>query len=128
MNEINITLPPVPSINHLYFNCHGRRAMTSQGKKWKIATGMLALSEREIQEWDFSKDEKLIMEFRIFWVDKRRRDADNIVKIIQDSFTNILYEDDRWVLPRVLNWNVDKANPRVEIKLFKLNGKGGTNV
>jgi len=65
------------------------------------------------------------MEFRIYWPDKRRRDADNVIKIVQDSFSGILYDDDKFVLPRIMDWDLDPAQPRVEIKLFKLNPNGG---
>jgi hypothetical protein len=42
------------------------------------------------------------------------------LKVIQDSFSGILYDDDRWVLPRVMNWDIDKERPRVELRIFKL--------
>lgn len=60
------------------------------------------------------------MELRIFWKDGRRRDADNILKIIQDSFTGILYQDDYLVFPRVMDIQIDRENPRVEVKFFRL--------
>jgi crossover junction endodeoxyribonuclease RusA len=94
--------------------------MTTQGKKWKEEVGWMAATERGKQKWIFSSKEKIVMELSIFWPDKRRRDADNIIKIIQDSLSGVLYEDDKWVLPRVMNWQVDKEDPRVEVKLWRL--------
>ena len=119
--EFFITIPPVPSVNHLYFNCHGRRAMTTKGKEYKTGVGNIAIYQRQKQGWEITAGEKVVMELRVFWADRRRRDTDNIIKIIQDSFIGILYDDDRWVLPRIMDWNLDKDDPRVEIKLFKLN-------
>lgn len=120
MSEIRLTIPPVPSVNHLYFNCHGRRAMTSQGKAYKAGLGTLAAFEKDRQNWVYQIGKKIVMELRFFWPDRRRRDCDNLLKIIQDSFSGILYDDDRWVLPRVMNWQLDKLNPRVELKIFPL--------
>ena len=123
-SEFFITIPPVPSVNHSYFNCHGRRAMTSQGKDYKTNLGSLAIYERQKQGWPIVVGKKVVMELRVFWKDRRRRDTDNIIKIIQDSFSGILYDDDRWVLPRIMDWDLDPTHPRVEIKIYKLN-RGG---
>lgn len=124
MVELNIVLPPIPSVNHLYFNCHGRRAMTSQGKKFKAGIGTLAAFEKDRQDWVYTVGEKVVMELRFFWPDRRRRDCDNSLKIIQDAFSGILYDDDRWILPRVMNWDIDKERPRVEVKFWKLSQSG----
>jgi crossover junction endodeoxyribonuclease RusA len=129
MNEIFLTLPSVPSLNHVYRNVRiNLRIITPIGKAWKEEVKWIAISERLKQKWQISHSEKIVMELQIFWPDKRRRDADNCLKLLSDTLEGVLYEDDRWVLPRVLNWDVDKENPRVEVKLFKLNGIGGANV
>ena len=119
-SEILLTIPPVPSVNHLYFNCHGRRAMTSQGKDYKVNLKYLAICERQNQGWTPTVGKKVVMEFRIYWPDKRRRDADNVIKIVQDSFSGILYDDDKFVLPRIMDWDLGPCYPRVEIKIYKL--------
>jgi crossover junction endodeoxyribonuclease RusA len=120
MDEINLVIPPVPSVNHLYFNCHGRRAMTTQGKAFKAEVGAIAMAEKVRQKWKCPVASKIVMELFIYWPDKRKRDADNIIKIIQDSFTGILWDDDRWVLPRIMNWELYTADPRVSVRIFKL--------
>lgn len=119
-SEFFITIPPVPSVNNLYFNCHGRRAMTSQGRDYKTRLGALAIYERQKQSWPLVVGKKIVMELRVFWADRRRRDTDNIIKVIQDSFTGVLYDDDRWVLPRIMDWDLDITHPRVEVKIYKL--------
>ena len=121
MIEINLTLPCVPSLNHVYRNVAiNHRILTPKGKAWKEEVKWIALSERAKQFWELSTDEKLVMELEIFWPDFRRRDADNCIKLLSDTLEGILYEDDRWILPRVLNWAVDVENPRVEVKIYKL--------
>jgi crossover junction endodeoxyribonuclease RusA len=121
MNELNLIIPPVPSVNHLYStNRQGRRFMTQAYKDYKKGIGSIGALEKYRQNWIYSMDERIVMELRIFWPDARRRDADNIIKIIQDSFTGILYHDDYLVFPRVMDVNIDRKNPRVEIKFFKL--------
>jgi len=125
MNEINLVLPSVPSLNHVYRNVKiNLRIMTPIGKAWKENVQWIAATERTKQRWEFSSNEKLVMELEIFWPDRRRRDADNCLKLLADSLEGILFEDDKWILPRVINWDVDKEAPRVEVKIYKLN-RGG---
>jgi len=113
MSEIFLTLPSVPTLNHVYRNVRINHRVTS---------------ERLKQHWQPSHAEKLVMEVTIFWPDHRRRDADNCLKLLSDTLEGVLYEDDRWVLPRVVDFFVDKQNPRVEVRIFKLNSNGGAHV
>lgn len=123
MDEIRITLPPVPTVNKLYFNCHGRRAMSSQGKKWKEEAMTWANLQRIRQHWIPTEKQKVVMEVTIYWPDHRKRDCSNILKILEDSFTGILYDDDRWVLSRIMDFSVDKENPRCEVRIYKFDEK-----
>jgi crossover junction endodeoxyribonuclease RusA len=125
MNEIKLVLPSVPSLNHVYRNVAiNRRILMPKGKAWKEEVGWIAATQRAKQSWAFSTKEKLVMELEIFWPDRRRRDADNCLKLLADTLEGILFEDDKWILPRVLNWDVDKDDPRVEVKIYKLNNGG----
>ena len=119
MNEINLVLPPVPSVNQLYATFRGHRIMSRKGKTYKAGAGVMANYEKTAQKWVYSIGHKIVMELRFFWPDRRKRDCDNSLKLLQDSFTGILYDDDKWVLPRVMDWNLDRENPRVEIKLWR---------
>ncbi len=124
IDQIRIFLPPVPSVNHIYStNRWGRRFLTREGKEWKKAAGLVATYERLVQKWPYSIGEKLVMELRFYWPDRRKRDCDNSLKLIQDAFTKILYDDDKWVLSRVMDWQLDKEEPRVEVRLFKLSSE-----
>lgn len=121
ISEINLILPTVPSLNHVYRNVRiNLRILTPAGKVWKDHVRYIAIQERQKQLWQVSKLEKLVMELRFFWPDKHRRDCDNCLKLLSDTLEEILYEDDRWLLPRVIDWNIDKENPRTEVKLWRL--------
>ncbi|MFB5193115.1 RusA family crossover junction endodeoxyribonuclease [Alicyclobacillus fastidiosus] len=37
--------------------------------------------------------------------------------MLQDALTGVVWEDDRWVLPQVMDFDVDKTNPRLEIEI-----------
>ncbi|MFB5189054.1 RusA family crossover junction endodeoxyribonuclease [Alicyclobacillus fastidiosus] len=54
---------------------------------------------------------------RYYWGDRWRHDQDNPLKLLQDALTGVVWEDDRWVLPQVMDFDVDKQNPRLEIEI-----------
>lgn len=97
------------------------RILTKQARAWKEYAGYIALQQKKEQGWEYSQNEKLIMELCVFWGDNRRRDTHNLHKLIADSFEGILYDDDKYLLMRDMDFDIDKSNPRVEIIIRKLN-------
>ena len=55
-----------------------------------------------------------------FWPDYRIRDMSNMHKLLPDVLQDILYDNDKWVLVRDMDFTVDKGNPRVEVKIYPL--------
>lgn len=68
-------------------------------------------------EWKPTSRQKLIMRLWFFWPDERNRDTHNRLKLLLDSLEKILYDNDSYVLPWIIDFEVDRANPRVEIEL-----------
>lgn len=99
--------------------------MTKEARMWKIAAQALATTAKIKQGWELSSKEKLVMELRIFWPDARRRDPDNILKILQDSLNTVLYADDCYVMPRVMDFSVDRDNPRLELIIYRFDQPSG---
>ncbi|KKX54472.1 hypothetical protein X546_15655 [Brevibacillus borstelensis cifa_chp40] len=56
----------------------------------------------------------------IYWPTGRKRDVENVGKLLWDALEGIVYENDRWLLPRYMDFSVDQDNPRVEIKFYRL--------
>lgn len=116
-----LTLPIVPSVNNCYRNISiHRRILTAYGKAWKEEVQLLAKMEAKKQGWEFVAGKKLVMELRHFWPDHRRRDPGNSHKLLPDSLEGVLFDDDRWLLIRDIDFAVDKSNPRVEVVLYPL--------
>lgn len=119
VNRLKLTLPIVPSVNHCYRNVSvHRRILTKIGQAWKSESQYIARTEAMRQGWVFTQKEKIIMEVWTYWPDYRRRDTHNAHKLLADALESILYDDDRYVLMRDMDYNVDKKNPRVEIVLM----------
>lgn len=57
------------------------------------------------------------MRIWVFWNDGRRRDADNLLKLTQDALTGIVWTDDMYCLPRVMDWHIDRGHGRMEIEI-----------
>ena len=55
------------------------------------------------------------------YLNKKRRDSDNIFKVLLDSINSVdgIIYDDSMIIPRIRNVIIDKDNPRLEIELRK---------
>jgi len=125
VKELRLIIPGnPPTLNHVYRNVAvNRRITTRDGQKWVRDVQMLAQAAINQQGWQKSTDEKLVAEVMICWPTRRKRDVENVGKLLWDALEGIVYENDQWLLPRYIDFQVDKANPRVEIKFYLL-GEG----
>lgn len=121
--KLHIVIPGnPPSLNHVYRNVAiNRRITTSDGQKWRQNVRNIASKAIPLQRWEKTVEEKLVAEITIFWPNRRKRDVENVGKLLWDALEGVVYDNDRWLLPRYMNFEVDKHNPRVEIVFFKLN-------
>ncbi len=117
---LHLTLPMPPSANHSHHNVtmNGRllRVPSKQSKAWRQETIVICTDAMTRAGWTKPRQTKCVMELTIWWRDRRRRDADNLIKGIQDAIQAAgVIDDDRWLLPRVVDFSYDKEKPRVEV-------------
>lgn len=108
-----LIFPIPPSVNHCYLRRGSNTFKSDEAKAWIKEAKWLA------KTW-WNKPQRInktIMKIWVFWNDGRRRDCDNILKLVQDSLTGIVWVDDYYCLPRVMDWQVDKGNGRIEIEI-----------
>jgi len=116
--EFVITFPLLPSVNHMYMNTSfGSKQLTNSAKKLFIELQDMIEQELLLQEWQPTYKTKVIMELNFFLDDNRKKDTHNMLKILCDSFNGIAFDDDYWLLPNIINFEVEPNNPRIEIKL-----------
>jgi len=109
---MRLTLPIPPSVNQCYRRSARGIYKTDHATVWQTSAGWLAK-----QWWKGSPtDKQVVLNVWVFWNDKRRRDTDNLFKLLMDSLTGIVWVDDRQVMPRVMGLEVDKGNGRIEIE------------
>lgn len=120
MTPICVKLPwaVLATVNDRVNRVGDRLRLTTRYRQAKEAARALVASQ--------TRDAPLLtgpVEVRLrFWVpDQRRRDPDNLLKLIHDSMTGIVFDDD-WQIRRQV-WEVagvDRASPRVEIEVEPL--------
>ena len=119
--KFTVTLPPTE--NHAYIITYNRkRILTKEAKDWQVDAGYRAIYAKRKQGWSLSQDEWLVMELYFFFPNRLMRDSHNMLKVLLDAFEGILYANDRYVLPRIMEVMYDKQDPRLEIHLYRKEG------
>lgn len=109
---IRVTLPGTPpSNNNLYFNVAHGRVMSAKGKDMKTE-----------YQWEIKRQYKhkplkdaVTVIIDLYFKQERKRDVDNYNKLLLDSGTGLLWEDDSQIWELTIRKWVDKDNPRVEL-------------
>jgi crossover junction endodeoxyribonuclease RusA len=117
-----LTLPP--SINHMYVN--GRighrltRILSKSAKSWFDETVVKTTIWRKEANWETSQY-KTIVKLWYYFPDHRRRDTHNTLKILMDALESAqIYVDDKWAMPQIMDFEIDRMNPRVEMEFEKI--------
>ena len=115
--RITLTGSPL-STNHIYRRArYGGMYMTTEGKALKEKWAWEAKSQWKLP---IIKATSISLSALIFWGDKRKRDLDNANKLMIDSLTGIVYEDDKLIDELIVRREYDKKNPRVEVVIATL--------
>ena len=88
-----LSAPYPPSLDSLYPTVNGRRILSKKGKEYKEELGWIVRKELPGLQV-IPKPNKLFCILDIYLPDRRIRDIDNVVKIVYDALTMIVYEDD----------------------------------
>lgn len=122
--KIKLTLPIPPSVNHCYRNIPTTRGMknrvlTTEASNWKLTAAWIAKAEINAHGWKMpGADEKVVLELYAYWPDHRRRDMNNCHKLLCDALESWLYLDDKMVLVRDMDFDIDRKNPRIEVYVY----------
>lgn len=120
--KLTMCLPLPPSVNAAYANNRygGRgRLLTLTAENWKLMAGYAAKQATRSVGWQMTApDEKIIIELVAFWPDKRRRDMNNLHKLLCDALEGVVYPDDKMVLVRDIDFAIDRKHPRIEICIY----------
>lgn len=119
MRTINCSLDLPPSSNHIY----GRRKggigtyLTGDGKAWRDLA-IWTLKDKRVGTWA-----KISIHVKFYFPDYRRRDTDNLMKLLMDAITKSgIIADDNWTVVKrtVVQGFLDKNNPRLDLEIKEL--------
>lgn len=118
-----LTLPLPPSINHQYATVNGRRLLSVVGRRYKAEVChhvLLAISKRSDRRVLFSDlHADWALTIRFFFASPLRRDIDGGLKIAQDAICEALGLNDNRITEIHLYKHRDKTNPRMELHLAR---------
>jgi crossover junction endodeoxyribonuclease RusA len=117
-----LILPVPPSINHQYATVNGRRLLSTAGRAYKAQVGQLvwlnlANSPDRSTLLAGLQSASLALFIRFYFTSALRRDVDGGLKIAQDALCEGLGINDNRIVETHLYKHVDKANPRIEVRL-----------
>lgn len=106
----------VPSWNHLYTIVRNAPTLGKWGELYKQRVAEAALDWAIDNDWVMIETRKVILRTWIFWNDAREKDCHNTDKAWADAFEGILYRNDSQALIQYQDFQIDRANPRIEIE------------
>lgn len=81
-------------------------------------------SLKESYQWQIKSQYKgkplageIDLRVELFFKDSRTRDIDNYNKVLLDACSGLLWDDDSQIVSLLIVKNIDKKNPRVELRI-----------
>ncbi len=116
-----LILPGIaPSVNHMYEDkwIRGRKLRIKSGvaEAWYQETIIRARQWATRNAWQ-EQAGKVYVLIWVYWKDNRRRDTHNILKVLLDALEDAgIYTDDKTALPHIMDYEIDRNDPRLEIE------------
>lgn len=119
--RLKLIVPIPPSMNHCYFTCPrtGKRLLSKKAKAYISQVQIMAKVAANLQGWKTTKKQKVIVNLWWWFPDNVNRDSHNGLKLLLDALEKAVYDNDRYALPRIQDWDIDRQDPRVEMEIFK---------
>jgi crossover junction endodeoxyribonuclease RusA len=117
-----------PSVNHMYVTAkiRGRniRVLRKHANDW-FNEALEKVRQYIIEEkWEM-KSQKIILEIYLYYPNLKTRDSHNMLKILLDVLERGgIYSNDKYALPRIMDFVLDKSHPRIEIFFSVFNKEG----
>ena len=132
-DKFRATLPIPPSSNHMYVRRYksyfknGKKrkrlmnVLSDRAQEWMSKAGDEAYTAMQECGWSCRKPkQKVVVELRVCWPDKRKRDVHNLHKLLADVLEGKVYDNDQYALLRDMDFDYDKENARVEVTAYDL--------
>lgn len=112
-----------PSVNHIYVNmAKGRKRLSKPAEQLKEKWEALAIMWAKDNNWEMTNKEKVVIELTAYFPnDNKVRDTNNVFKLLMDALEGIIYDNDHYALPRVMDFQrvKDGEKPYFKIHIYK---------
>ena len=125
VDRLHLVLPLVPSVNSMYMTTkYGGRVRTKKARDWFDEAERITKLAIVEQGWQPTIGEKVVLEIMTYFPDRRKRDVNNSSKALCDMLEHArVYDNDRYALPRYIDYAIDREHPRTEVVVRKF-GEG----
>ena len=127
MDKLHLILPLPISVNALYQLQYayqkkykknmptGKKILSEAGRVKKKEIIKSATAQMRNQKWNLevTKNHFIYQDIHVYF-NRKNRDSDNILKLLNDSLQGIVFHNDSKVLTRVQRIYYDYGNPRIE--------------
>ena len=117
--ELEITAVPI-SLNALYRTVGKRMRMTTKGKQFKETWKNIVSAFFYDDLPHYKKGVPITMEVVVYYTDHRRRDVDNTLKVLLDTFNGVLYADDSQIQSVKVDKVLGSDKLLTKIKLWRV--------
>lgn len=91
------------------------RILRKNANDWFNDAMQKTVSYIEETKWE-KADQKVIIEIYLYYPNLKLRDSHNMLKILLDLLEKAgIYTNDKFALPRIMDFQLDRSNPRIEL-------------
>ncbi|MBA4293758.1 RusA family crossover junction endodeoxyribonuclease [bacterium] len=108
-----------PSVNHIYRKMRGGQQLTDMAKNHLLDWREMAqISWAEAGKNEPIKKKLVYVDAYFILPNNKVRDVSNVLKLLMDALEGVVYENDYYALPRIMDMRVvkDKARCYLEIR------------
>lgn len=115
--KLKLTVGLPLSINHMYYNTRGGgKRLTKLAEQYVANTR--AYINAAIIDSKYKCEDKCVwhyIDMIVYMPDRMVRDSHNMLKLLLDTMEGVAFNNDYYILPRILSVEYDKDNPRLEL-------------
>lgn len=114
-----LPLPPSVNVRKTLNRRFGTLIDSTVYRKYMKEARDDVFTQAKMNKWEMIKptfEQQLVVWITVFF-QKKNRDATNCLKPILDVMSKIIYTDDKWILARFKNTEIDAKNPHVEVEI-----------
>lgn len=120
--RLSCSLPYPPSVNSIWGKAKGHIYLKPKAEAFLNEVVPKLRVKKNIAGWT-TMNQKTIVEYKVRHPDNREHDCDNLFKLIGDSIEKSgIVTNDNLLLPRCMDFTVDKENPGVEVSIYVFTG------